>query len=73
MSIETQKALIEHGRTIIPTLPTNIKEDDKSNISKPEPLLDGIVTVKQYEGKGFSINLAELLRRLKRNLFKLQQ
>jgi transcriptional regulator of aromatic amino acid metabolism len=37
------------------------KESDKE-----EEVIKGIVSVKKYEGKGFSINLAEILRRLKR-------
>jgi hypothetical protein len=34
--------------------------------SKPENVLGGIVSIKKYEGKGFSIDLAEIFRRLKR-------
>ncbi|MGE0560791.1 MAG: hypothetical protein AB7O47_03160 [Flavobacteriales bacterium] len=40
--------------------------DDKE--AKEEKVLDGIVTVGEYEGKGFKINLAEIFRRLKRKL-----
>lgn len=34
--------------------------------SESEEIIKGVVTVDKYEGKGFSINLAEILRRLKR-------
>ncbi len=33
---------------------------------KKEDLIDRIVAIKEYEGKGFSVNFAEILRRLKR-------
>lgn len=34
--------------------------------SGDEPILEGIVEVTEYEGKGFTINLPEILRKLKR-------
>lgn len=34
--------------------------------SEDEPILEGIVEVTEYEGKGFTINLPEILRKLKR-------
>lgn len=34
--------------------------------SETEEIIKGIVTVKKYDGKGFSIDFAEILRRLKR-------
>lgn len=41
----------------------NIKESDKE-----EDIIEGIVSLKKYEGEGFSVNFAEILRRLKRRL-----
>ena len=38
----------------------------KSGTKEEEKLIEGIVTLKEYNGKGFSINLPEILRRLKR-------
>lgn len=40
-----------------------IKESDKD-----EDIIKGVVKVKKLEGKGFSINLPEIIRRLKRRL-----
>lgn len=36
--------------------------------TKKEELIEGIVTIKEYDGKGFSINLAEILRIIKRKI-----
>lgn len=33
---------------------------------RKEDLIDGVVSVTEYQGKGFSVNFAEILRRLKR-------
>jgi hypothetical protein len=44
----------------IPLLPAGTKKADA------EPLVPGIIVVTEYEGKGFTVNLPELLRRLKR-------
>jgi hypothetical protein len=44
----------------IPLLPPNARGADA------EPLVPGIIAVTEYEGKGFTINFAEILRRLKR-------
>lgn len=38
--------------------------------SEKEEIIKGIVTVQKYEGKGFSIDLAEIFRRLKRSVLK---
>ncbi len=38
--------------------------------SDKEEIIEGIVTIKKYEGKGFSIDLAEIFRRLKRIIKK---
>jgi len=46
-------------------------ETSKSNKDEnKEDVIKGIVTVDKYEGKGFTINIAELLRRLKRTIGK---
>jgi hypothetical protein len=42
--------------------PLAVEEGGKAE----EPIIEGIVSVKKYEGKGFSINFPEILRRLKR-------
>lgn len=42
--------------------PLPLEEQGKTE----EPIFKGIVSVKKYEGKGFSINFPEILRRLKR-------
>lgn len=42
---------------------------EKTN-EKQEKILKGIVTIDEYKGKGFSINLAEILRMLKRKFGK---
>lgn len=38
--------------------------DDKK--PSEEKVLDGLITINEYEGKGFKLNLAEIFRRLKR-------
>ncbi len=38
----------------------------ESPSSEDEPILEGIVEITEYEGKGFTINLPEILRKLKR-------
>lgn len=43
----------------------NLILNSKSNQNE-EKTLDGLVTLTEYEGKGFKINLAEIFRRLKR-------
>lgn len=43
--------------------------NSKSN-QNDEKTLNGLVTLTEYEGKGFKINLAEIFRRLKRQLKK---
>ena len=46
-----------------------LKEKSKTledKASKKEDIIPGIVSVKEYDGKGFSINLAEITKRLKR-------
>jgi len=40
----------------------------KENLKNEEDVVSGILTVKKYEGKGFTLNLPEILRRLKRGL-----
>ncbi len=42
----------------------------KKEEKKGEEILDGLVTVKEYEGPGFSVDTAEILRRLKRAFIK---
>lgn len=43
--------------------------DKNENASESEEdLIKGIISVKKYEAKGFTVNLAEILRRLKRTL-----
>jgi hypothetical protein len=44
----------------IPMLPPSTSESDT------EPLVPGVIEVTKYEGTGFTINLPEMLRRLKR-------
>lgn len=44
-----------------------IPGDEKS---KEEKIMGGVVSLKQYEGKGFEIDLAELFRKLKRRFKK---
>lgn len=44
----------------IPLLPAGTSDADA------EPLVPGVIHVTKYEGKGFTVNLPELLRRLKR-------
>lgn len=39
---------------------------------KEEEVIKGVLSVKKYEGQGFSINFAEILRIMKRNLFRKQ-
>lgn len=43
---------------------------DKIGEKEEEEVLGGIATIKKYEGKGYSINLPEILRRLKRRFGK---
>jgi hypothetical protein len=43
-----------------------LKDSQAENAKKEEDIIKGIVSVKHYEGKGFSVNLPEILRRLKR-------
>jgi hypothetical protein len=45
----------------LPLLPPGTSEADV------EPLVPGVIEVTKYEGKGFTVNLPELLRRLKRS------
>ena len=46
----------------------NILQDKKqpNETDKEEDIIKGVVSLKKYEGKGISINFAEILRRLKR-------
>ena len=43
----------------------NSKKDENK-----EDIIKGVVSVDKFESKGFSINLAELMRRLKRTIGK---
>lgn len=65
-TIETLKLSNYQLQTIVSSKNqlTNIANHE----SKSEKILGGIVSIKQYEGKGFSIDLAEIFRRLKRQL-----
>ena len=40
--------------------------DEKASDLKEEKFMGGVVTVKKYEGKGFSIDWPSLIRKLKR-------
>jgi hypothetical protein len=55
-----QMLATEQQAASIPLLPASTAKSDA------EPLVPGIITVIPYEGKGFTVNLPELLRRLKR-------
>ncbi|RYY43067.1 MAG: hypothetical protein EOO06_20245 [Chitinophagaceae bacterium] len=44
--------------------------DDVDKKQAGEDVIPGIVKIKRYEGKGFSVDLAELFRRMKRKLGK---
>jgi hypothetical protein len=43
-----------------------IVQENQKEANKEEDIIDGVVSVKKYDGKAFSINFAEILRRLKR-------
>lgn len=43
-------------------------ESAKNKKAKEEKILDGLVTVSEFDYKGFSVNIAEIFRRLKRKL-----
>lgn len=69
-SIESMEATILSLRK---TLAGNVMGDslkalDTSSGAKTEELIPGLVTVEEYKGKGFTINLPELLRRLRAGL-----
>lgn len=44
----------------------NIVAKLEANINQEEEVIPGIVSLKKYEGDGFSVNLPEILKRLKR-------
>jgi hypothetical protein len=44
----------------IPLLPPSQPKEDA------EPLVPGVIEITKFEGKGFTVNFAEILRRLKR-------
>ena len=44
------------------------KELLKNKDSNEEDIIRGLVSVNKYDGKGFSINIAEIVRKLKRKL-----
>jgi len=41
----------------------------KNEIDKEEEVIKGILSVKKYDGKGFTVNFAEILRRMKRKFY----
>ena len=43
-----------------------LNESNPKNYKDKEDIIKGIVAVRKYEGKGFTIDFAEILRRLKR-------
>src|SRR6185312_253217 len=47
-----------------------LKNNEPTKTQQEEDIIKGIVSVKHYEGKGFSINLPEILRSLKRRFGK---
>ena len=44
------------------------KEQSKNKDTNEEQIIKGVVSVNKYDGKGFSINIAEIVRKLKRKL-----
>lgn len=43
-------------------------ESLEEKVKNEEPTLDGLVTINEFEGKGFKINLPELFRRIRRKI-----
>ena len=67
--IEAQEATISALRLSNNQMNKNIYDAAKN---EEEVFLDGIVTIKKFEGKGFAIDFAKIVRRLKRFFKKTQ-
>lgn len=67
-TIETQRITIEHqlrlssGEIVLDSL--KVSNEPPGAVDKEE-IVDGIFSITKYQGKGFELNLAEIVRRLK--------
>ncbi|HEX8317703.1 hypothetical protein [Longimicrobium sp.] len=46
----------------------SLPKSDSESTAEDEPILGGMVTLTQLEGKGFKVNLPEIFRKLKRGI-----
>lgn len=67
-TIETQRITIEHqlrlssGEIVLDSLKVS---NEPPGAADKEEIVDGIFSITKYQGKGFELNLAEIVRRLK--------
>jgi hypothetical protein len=67
-TIETQRITIEHqlrlssGEIVLDSLKVS---NEPPGATDKEEIVDGIFSITKYQGKGFELNLAEIVRRLK--------